>query len=275
MPNFNFPPRILTYADATFEPLHHYARALGVIRRATSARQKHWSHVSLRVNATGLTTTAIPYNNTLFELALDLSTQRVLIATSSGSRAELRLQGQPLSEFWTELQSILNALGIQSTSTKPDYPDAPTAYDAAIVENYWRALAQIDILFKQFQGELRGETSPVQFWAHHFDLAMLWFSGRLVPGQDPNDQANADEQINFGFSVGDGGIPEPYFYITAYPLPNGLVNSPLPDGADWHTEGWNGAVLLYKTLAASPTPDTLLLDFWRTTQTRAADLMRP
>jgi hypothetical protein len=46
------------------------------------------------------------------------------------------------------------------------------------VERYWQALAQIDILLKQFRGELREETSPVQLWPHHFDLSLVWFSGR-------------------------------------------------------------------------------------------------
>ena len=80
--------------------------------------------------------------------------------------------------------------------------------------------------------------------------------------------------MNFGFSPGDSGIPEPYFYITAYPLPDKLVGSPLQQGAYWHTEGWNGAVLLYKTLAASPHPESLFLEYLRTTQRHGAELMK-
>lgn len=274
MSDYQFPLEILTFQDPTFETLHHYARALGAVRRAFTPPQRHWSHVSLRVNASGLTTTPIPFSSHLFELALDMATQQLVIATSKGERVELPLRGQPLSRFWQELQGALNSLGIQDKMTKPDYPDAAPHYDAARVASYWRALSQIDILLKQFQGELRGATGPVQFWSHHFDLAMLWFSGRLVPGQDPNDEENADEQMNFGFSVGDDGIPEPYFYITAYPLPDGLVGSPLPNGVSWHTEGWKGALLLYKTLAASNEPDKLLLDYWRAVQKRGAELMK-
>jgi hypothetical protein len=238
-------------------------------------RQKHWAHASLRVNATGLTTTPIPNDGELFELSLDLATHRLVIAASGGARVEIPLRGQPLSRFWKELWLALRALGVDAVVEKPPYPDAPPVYDAASVENYWRTLSRVDSLLKQFQGELRGETSPVQFWSHHFDLAVLWFSGRLVPGQDPADEENADEQMNFGFSPGDEGIREPYFYITAYPLPEGLIGSPLPDGASWHAHGFKGAVMLYKTLAASPKPDALLLDFWRTVQKRGAGLMRP
>ncbi len=274
MPSSPFPSNILTFQDPSFEPLHHYARALGAIRRALTPLQKHWSHVSLRVNATGLTTTPIPYHDTAFEIALDFTTHSVRITTARGSTWSARLRGQPLSQFWNDLNAALTALHIQPNAPKPNYPDATAAYDTARIENYWTALSRIDLLLKQFQGELRGETGPVQFWSHHFDLAMLWFSGRLVPGKDPADAENADEQMNFGFSPGDGGIPEPYFYITAYPAPDGFVNSPLPTGAVWHTQGWNGAVLHYKTLAASADPDALLLDYFRTVQTRGMSLMK-
>ena len=43
---------------------------------------------------------------------------------------------------------------------------------------------------------------------------------RKIPGQDPADEESSDKQMNFGFTFGDEGIPEPYFYITAYPLPD-------------------------------------------------------
>ena len=66
-------------------------------------------------------------------------------------------------------------------------------------------------------------------WPHHFDLAVVWFSGRKVPGQDPNDPEYSNEQMNFGFSTGDSGTPEPYFYATAYPAPDGWMENDLPD----------------------------------------------
>lgn len=278
MSAFQFPRDILTYSHPSFEPLHHYARALSVIRRALAPRQKHWYHASLRVNSTGLTTTPMPLNGVAVELALDLTSHRAQLTTSRGEQWSIRLRGQPLSQFWSELNAAFAAFNLPLNIPKPDYPDAPAAYDAPRIENYWRALAQMDLLLKQFQSELRSElreeTSPVQFWSHHFDLAMMWFSGRLVPEQDPKNEEYADEQMNFGFSPGDDGIPEPYFYVTAYPLPDKFVGSPLPTGAYWHTQGWNGAVLLYETLAASSDPESLLLDYLRVTQKRGAELMR-
>lgn len=273
MSALQFPTDILTFSHPSFEPLHHYTYAVSAIRRALKPRQKHWYHASLHVNSAGLTTTPMRLDDTAVELALDLVSHRVHLTTSRGELWSIRLRGQPLSQFWGALNAAFTAFNLPLNLSKPDYPDAPAVYDTPLIENYWRALSQVDLLLKQFQSELREETSPVQFWSHNFDLAVLWFSGRLVPGQDPKNEEYADEQMNFGFSPGDGGIPEPYFYITAYPLPDKFVGSPLPEGAYWHTQGWNGAVLLYKTLAASSNPAPLLLDFLRTTQKRGAELM--
>ena len=101
-------------------------------------------------------------------------------------------------------------------------------------------------------------------WPHHFDLAMMWLPGEKIPGQDPADEEQSDKQMNFGFTFGDGGIAEPYFYITAYPLPEAFPGLTLPAGTRWHTEGFSGAVLLYRDLLNSADPEAYLLDLWNT-----------
>lgn len=271
---FQFPPLPVQTWQPTYDTLHHYTRALSALRRASTPPQKNWSHVSLRVSTTGLTTTPIPCASDLFEVALDLVSHRVIVTTSRGARWETPLRGQSLSQFWNQLIQALSVMDFRLNASKPDYADAAPAYDSGHVETYWRALSQVDILLRRFRAGLRQETSSVQFWTHDFDLAMLWFSGRKVPGPDPAKQELADQQMNFGFSVGDEGIAEPYFYATAYPLPDGWVGSPLPGGAYWHTQGWNGAVLLYKHLVASGEPDALLLEFWRAAQKSGAASMQ-
>ena len=92
---------------------------------------------------------------------------------------------------------------------------------------------------------------------------MNWFSGRLVPGVDPADEESADEQMNFGFVTGDASIPAPYFYATAYPQPEGLEQAELPAPARWNTEGFQGAVLDYASIAGQPDADRRLLRFLR------------
>ena len=94
-----------------------------------------------------------------------------------------------------------------------------------------------------------------------------------MPGIDPSDEESADEQMNFGFSTGDEAVPEPYFYITAYPTPDGLVETPLPGPARWHTEGFVGALLPYAALVDVEDGDALLLDYLGTVQAAGANAM--
>jgi hypothetical protein len=68
--------------------------------------------------------------------------------------------------------------------------------------------------------------------------------------------------MNFGFTFGDEGIPEPYFYITAYPLPEVFPGLSLPSGTKWHTEGFSGAVLPYRSLLENTNPANYLVDLW-------------
>ena len=113
-----------------------------------------------------------------------------------------------------------------------------------------------------FRASIAEETSPVQLWPHHFDLALLYLPGEKIPGEDPANEELSDKQMNFGFAFGDASIPEPYFYVTAYPFPDGLTAAPLPDGAVWQKEGFSGAVLRYRTLLDENDPQDYLVQFW-------------
>jgi hypothetical protein len=278
MLSFQFPPLPLESWRPTFDTLHGYARALGAIRRALTPRRKHWYHASLHVNATGLTTTAIPCDDRLFELALDFTAHRVTAVTSDGERWEMPLAGQSFGAFWGELHEVLVRMEVHPRAARPPLERAAKEgeYDREAIERFWRALSQLDILLKRFQSGLREETSPVQFWSHHMDLAMLWFSGRRVPGQDPANEELADEQMNFGFSPGDQKIPEPYLYATAYPYPAGLDAAPLPAPGRWQSEGFKatGALLPYAALVEAENPARLALEFWRDAHRAGSEKMK-
>jgi hypothetical protein len=275
MPTHHFPPLPLAAWQTTRSTLHGYVNLLGDLRAALSPRQKHSAHRSLRVAAAGLTTTAIPYGDLTFELLLDLATHRVVLTTSRGQRWEQPLRGQPAGTLFEQVTGALVHLGLQAPVDRAKFAQLPAgAYDVEAVERFWLALSQVDGLLKRFKGELRGETGDVQFWPHGLDLAMLWFSGRLIPGKDPNSPRDADEQMNFGFSTGDAGIPEPYFYATAYPLPAALPGLTLPEGVVWHSLGWNGAVLRYAALLEDPQAGERLLNYWRVVQQAGMALMR-
>lgn len=271
----DFPSLKLANWQPTRDTIHQYARVIGKIRQALAPRQKHWWHISLRAAATGLSTTPIWAGSMSFELLLDFVNHKLVITTSRGEQWHKPLRGQSVAAFCEETLATLAGLDIKPDLNRSLFTDTtPGIYQPADAERFWQALSQIDAIFKKFKGELRQETSPVQLWPHHFDLAMLWLSGRLIPGQDPQDEENADEQMNFGFALGDESIPEPYFYITAYPLPDGLLDTPLPDDVTWHTEGFTGALLMYEALVTAADPAEKLLNYLRTVQQAGANLMK-
>jgi hypothetical protein len=260
---------------ATRDTLAGYSKVIGKIRRALTPPQKHWWHASLHVTAVGLTTTPVWTPDGMFEVVLDLAGHHARITTSDGQQRAVPMAGQSSADFCGQLQGALADLGLSCDFDRSVCAEtAAGAYDPAAVARYWQALSRVDAILKRFRHGFRAESSPVQLWPHHFDLAVLWLSGRLVPGQDPDDPDYADEQMNFGFSTGDEGIPEPYFYATAYPTPAGFTEQALPDGATWYAAGWTGAVLAYAFVTRAGDPQARLLEFLAAAHEAGARFMR-
>jgi hypothetical protein len=139
----------------------------------------------------------------------------------------------PHQKNWEEFSLKVYAKGFTTTSI-------PIQTDNGI---------EVYFLFLKLRGSSLKEKSNINFWPHHFDLALLVFSGKLIDGQDETNWDYSREQMNFGLSSGDAGIPQPYFYVTAYPFDKTLLKIELPEFAEWHTEGWNGLVVKLNQLA--------------------------
>ena len=71
----------------------------------------------------------------------------------------------------------------------------------------------------------------------------------------------------------DPVIPEPYFYLTTYPLPDALPSLQLPAGTTWRTEGFIGAMLLYRSLIQQNDPRGYLLTLCNTLITAGREQM--
>jgi hypothetical protein len=80
--------------------------------------------------------------------------------------------------------------------------------------------------------------------------------------------------MNFGFAPSNNVILNPYFYSTAYPMPDGLVSTALPAEASWHTDSFTGALMMYEALVDAGDPAEKLLEFLRTVQQTGASLMK-
>jgi Family of unknown function (DUF5996) len=249
---------------ATRDTVQMYAEILSSVRKSMAPREKHWWHIGLRVAAAGLTTGPILAGDRVVELMLGLIDHQLYVVTNRGERAAIEVRGQSAATFCDQVFKTLAGFDVTPAIDRaPFAATAARAYDPTAVARYWQVLPLFAAALRQLKSDYRGESGPVVFWPHHFDVAVLLFSGRQVPGVDPADEESADENMNFGFLPGDEGIPEPYFYATAYPTPAGWTEARLPSGAHWHTEGWTGAVLPYAKLRGEAQPLVRVLDYLR------------
>lgn len=259
----------------TRDTLQAYAEVLSALRKALAPREKHWWHISLQVSAQGLTTTPIAVGDRIVELGLNLVEHRLCIASNGGERVDIELKGQSATTFCDATVDALTKMGIAVILDRTPFNTmGAQTYDRSAVARFWKILPLIDAALKRLKSEHRGESGAVQFWPHHFDIALLLFTGRHVPGVDLADEESADENMNFGFLPGDEGIPRPYFYATAYPTPEGFSDSRLPEGAYWHKEGWTGAVMPYAALRSAERPMERVLEFLRAARDAGLSRMR-
>ncbi len=263
-PALPFPDLHAEAFAATGRALHAYSCVLREWLAAYRPKRKHWWHVSLRPALNGLTTDVI-HAGIDFELQLNFRESALLVQTTTGEQFTEALHGQSAAELAEKVRGFLNAAGLENRLVSDGSHHSKkkfAGYSAEQAGLLADAFNSVATAMELFRADIREETSPIQLWPHHFDLALLWLPGDKVPDQDPQNEEDADKQMNFGFTLGDDGISEPYFYVTAYPLPDALPRLSLPHGAMWQTEGFSGAVLLYRSLLQNADPQACLLDLW-------------
>jgi len=256
---------------ATRESLHAYARVLGAWLSHCRPRRKHWWHASLRPTLNGLGT-GVVHGPLDFELELDLAASVLHVRTSpadgTGGLFAIALHGQSAAELAADIATFLRARGLPGALVPEPGGDAASGaphpdYSRERAGAMASALGTVSAAMSVLRAGIPEETSPIQLWPHHFDLSMLWLPGAKIPGEDPADEERSDTQMNFGFAFGDATVPEPYVYVTAYPSPDALAETPLPPGAAWLSEGFTGAVLPWARLRRERDPQAHLLALWR------------
>lgn len=235
----------------TGKALHSYSKLVGAVRAAMTPEQKDYWHISLRVAPQGFRTTPIPTpDGRTFEILLNLVSHSAIITTSTGLDVKLPLNGQSIYNFSRDILSALDSMKINPVIDLEKYEDkSHLTYIPEVAGDIFRSYSIIDVIFKEFKGGLTQETSPVQLWPHHMDIAFTCYTA-----------AGLIEQIGFGYLTGDEAIEEPYLYITAYPELEDYRGIELVDKAYWHTEGWQGVVLKYSDLARENNPREILLE---------------
>jgi len=259
----NLPVLDLATWQKTRDSLQIYAKLLGKIQQQLIPPQKHFWHYGLQGGQRGIQTQPAKLEGKTIQLTLDLTNHQLEVSNGTETQT-IPLTGQSAASICKQTLAALSHWHIVANIDQSLFTDeTPLAYDPDQARAFGQALSHIAELTEKFKVTLSGETSPVQLFPHHFDLSLTWFSGRKVPGQDPNDEEASDESMTFGFSTGDEGVPEAYLYVTAYPTPETWTSAALPDKASWHTEGWTGALLPYSALVQSTQTDQLVLNLFQ------------
>ena len=288
-PNLNVWPELRLDAwHDTYATLHMWTQVVGKVRLAVSPRVNHWWEVPLYVDARGLTTSAIPYGDGIFEVRFDFIDHKLIIETSWGASKTLAIEPRSVAEFYAEFMSALRSLGIEvKIWTMPCEVPNPVrfesdtqhaSYDREYAHRLWKILVLCDSIFKEFRAGFIGKDSPVHFFWGSFDLCVTRFSGRRAPERPGADaitrEAYSHEVISAGFWPGGGDIKGAAFYAYAAPEPPGFAEQKVKPAAAFYHPVMKEFLLMYDDvrLAASPRED--LLGFLQSTYEAGANLAR-
>jgi hypothetical protein len=281
-----WPPLPLAEWSATRDTLHMWTQIVGKVRLALSPLTNHWWEVPLYVSARGLTTSPIPYPLGIFEVEFDFIDHVLRIMTSRGETKTMNLVPRSVARFYDEFMNHLASLGIEAkmwpmpvevpNPIRFDRDTTHDSYDPQYAHRFWRILATVDTVYKEFRARFIGKASPVHFFWGSFDLAATRFSGRRAPERPGADamtrEAYSHEVISAGWWPGGGEFAAPMFYAYATPEPPGFRGSPMhPAQAFYHAQ--LGEFLLpYDDVRTANDPAAVLMEFLQSTYEAGATL---
>jgi len=287
MTNHTWPELVLEEWQDTLATLHMWTQIVGKIRMKQTPLVNHWWNVPLYVSARGLTTSPMPYHDRIFEIEFDFIDHKLRVECSDGALKTLVLRPQTVADFYQEVMSALRDLGIAvkiwpmpveiPNRIRFDQDQTHKSYDAEYANRYWRALVNIDDVFKEFRARFIGKVSPVHFWWGSFDHAVTRFSGCVAPPREGADritvEAYSHEVISHGFWPGGNGVQAAFYSYTA-PEPAGLSESKIEPAAAFYSQDMKEFLLPYDAVRQSPSPETALMDFLQSTYEAGANLAK-
>ncbi len=270
----------------TCQTLHLWTQIVGKVRMELSPFLNHWWHVTFSVTPRGLTTSAIPYHGSTFEVNFDFIDHQLLIFTSEGTSKMLPLIPRSVAAFYREFMACLHALGIEVTiNTLPsevqhpircDEDEVHASYDPVYAQRFWRILVQTDTVMQRYRAPFLGKSSPVHFFWGSFDLALTFFSGRRAPERPGTDritrEAYSHEVISCGFWPGNDRFPAPAFYAYTSPEPPGLGTAAIRPATAFYSQELGEFLLRYEDVRSASSPEQALLEFFQSTYEAGAQL---
>jgi len=271
----------------TYATLHMWTQIVGKVRLGLGPNLNHCWGVAMYVTSRGLTTSAIPFDQGLFEIQFDFIAHRLEITTSLGERRTFPLAPRTVAEFYAEFLEALHSLGIRvrlwgmpvevPNPVRFDADKNHKSYDPQYAHRFWRVLASVTPVFQEFRADFIGKASPVHFFWGSFDLCVTRFSGRKAPERRDADkvtkEAYSHEVVSVGFWPGDGEImKDAAFYAYAAPEPAGFRDSLVRPASAFYSPEKGEFFLPYDDVRAAASPAGALREFCQSTYEAAANL---
>lgn len=186
------------------------------------------------------------------------SLELAVVDAAGNPEDRLELAGRTLEDGLSWLGTVTTLPDSEPPPALRDYdmPDHPVATGQPFALDDEAAFAEVTRWIANGHAVLEALTSPntawseVRCWPHHFDL------GTIVSLEASGDPSQG-RSIGAGMSLGDNWYAEPYFYVNPYGLDSRPDVLPeLPPPAQWHTDGWFGAVFTGSALLRQSDPAT-------------------
>jgi Family of unknown function (DUF5996) len=271
--------------------LQLWTQVVGKIRMAlTPALNQCWN-VTLYPTVRGLTTMPMWHGARVLEIDFDFLNHELILQTSDGGLEIVKLQPMTVADFYGKVMAVLDELGtpVKIWTHPMEMQDAipfekdqtHKAYDAEVVERFWRILLQAERVFAVFRARFIGKVSMIHLFWGAMDLACTRFSGRPAPEHpsmpDLPDRVTRDayshEVCSAGFWPGTKDVGA-FFYSYAYPAPKGYGEYKVRPAEARFDTAFGEFILPYADLRSAEDPDGALLDFLQSTYEAAANLAK-
>lgn len=225
--------------DSTRDSLHQVALVLSAIKVCCVAPQPNSLQYSLGLADSGLTTASL---NVGGELRFDIADLRLIYARDGRKDFEIDVEGYDQKSLLEDVVGGFGSLGIEINPPQTHITQGQRfVIEPGLAADYLTVLEAAYAALARFRAGLGEWLSPLVLWAHHFDLAFLWFPGA-------NMDEHSDPQLAFGFAPYSPGLARPYFYAYCWSPNAGYLALPVSGPARAETGPYTGLYAGYDDL---------------------------
>lgn len=208
------------------------SQILGKIKLEYGAQEPQWAHVILRITPSGFSTGLLRYNDSYFEIEVNLIKNIIAIKTNEKDMNIKLENGKSISEYYQEIINTAATLGLPlSIQTTPQEMEWKKPFEDDVDYHHYSEVVARQILEwfqfawdaqQQFIAPLRQrKVYPGLFWGN-FDLSCIVIYNEFESFPDDSKviaRAAFDEHmVEFGFWLGDDNFEYPTFFTLPYPF---------------------------------------------------------